>query len=114
VVLGAALKQVISSKNRYILINVTLYLPHGNRKVTALLNNNTDEALISQRFTIENKLQTAPVRRIRIIIDGHQITIYGAHDLKIKIKNNHNVIRSTRRMFYVTNITYYDIILGLA
>jgi gag-polyprotein putative aspartyl protease len=96
------------------LIDVTLYLPHNNRKITALLDSGTDETLISQRFTTKNKLQTAPVRRIKIVMNGHQITIYRTHDLEIKTKNNHNVIRNTRRIFYVTNITHYNIILGLA
>jgi hypothetical protein len=113
-VLGAVPKQAISSKNRCMLIDVTLYLPYNNRKVTALLNSDIDETLISQRFIIENKLQIAPVRRIKIVVNGHQITIYEAHDLKIKAKNDYNVIRSTRRIFYVINITHYDIILGLA
>jgi hypothetical protein len=54
--LGAALKQAISSKSRYILIDVTLYLSYGNRKVTALLDSGINETLISQRFIIENKL----------------------------------------------------------
>jgi hypothetical protein len=101
-------------KSRYILIDVTLYLFYDNRKIIVFLNNDIDETLISQRFITENKLQVASVRRIRIVIDGYQITIYGAHDLKIKTKNDYNVIRSTRRIFYVINITYYDIILGLA
>jgi hypothetical protein len=96
------------------LIDVTLYLFYGNRKITVLLDNSIDEALISQRFVIENKLQITPVRRMRIAVNGHQITIYGAHDLEIKIKDNYNIIRSTRRMFYVINMTYYNIILGLA
>ena len=112
--LGAAPKQAISSKSRCMLIDVTLYLPHNNRKVTALLDSSINETLISQRFTTENKLQAAPVGRMGIAVDGHQITIYGAHDLEIKAKDDHNVIRSTRRMFYATDMTHYDVILGLA
>jgi hypothetical protein len=51
---------------------------------------------------------------MRIIIDGHQITIYKTHNLKIKAKDNHNITRSTKPAFYATDITYYNIILGLA
>jgi hypothetical protein len=96
------------------LIDVTLYLPHSNYKVTALLNSDIDEALISQRFITENKLQIASIRRMRIAVDEYQITIYGVHDLKIKAKDDYNVTRNTRRMFYAIDMTYYNVILGLA
>jgi hypothetical protein len=51
---------------------------------------------------------------MRIAVDGHQITIYGTYNLKIKAKNDHNIIRSTKLAFYVTDMTYYNVILGLA
>jgi hypothetical protein len=51
---------------------------------------------------------------MRIAIDGHQITIYGTHDLKIKAKDDHNITRSTKPAFYATDMTHYDVILGLA
>jgi hypothetical protein len=54
--LGVAAKQADSSKSRYILIDITLYLSNNNRKITALLDSGTDEALISQRFVKENRL----------------------------------------------------------
>jgi hypothetical protein len=53
------------------LIDVTLYLSHSNRKVTVLLDSGTDEALISQRFAKKNRLQVALVRRMGIVINGH-------------------------------------------
>jgi hypothetical protein len=95
------------------LIDVILYLSHGNRRVTALLDSGTDKILIFQRFAKENKLQATPVRRMGIAINGHQITIYRTHNLKIKAKNNHNITRSTKPAFYATNITHYNIILDL-
>jgi hypothetical protein len=49
-----------------------------------------------------------------IVVDGYQITIYKTYDLKIKTKNNHNIIRSTKSIFYITNMTHYNIILDLA
>jgi hypothetical protein len=96
------------------LIDVTFYLFYNNRKIIALLNNGINETLISQRFAKENRLQVTPIRRIRIAINGHQITIYKTHNLKIKTKDNHNITRSTKPAFYTTNITHYNIILGLA
>jgi Aspartyl protease len=96
------------------LIDVTLYLPYNNSKVTALLDSGTDETLISQRFAKKNRLQTALIKRIEIAINGHQITIYKTHNLKIKAKNNHNITRNTKPAFYATNMTHYNIILGLA
>jgi hypothetical protein len=49
-----------------------------------------------------------------IAVNGHQITIYGTYDLRIKAKDNHNIIRSIKPAFYATDMIYYDIILGLA
>jgi hypothetical protein len=84
VTLGVIPKQINKSINKNMLIDVTLYLSYSNRKITALLNNGIDEALISQRFAKENRLQVALIGRIGIAINGHQITIYETHDLKIK------------------------------
>jgi hypothetical protein len=51
---------------------------------------------------------------MRIAVDGHQITIYGIYNLKIKTKDDYNITRSTKSAFYVTDMTHYNIILGLA
>jgi hypothetical protein len=51
---------------------------------------------------------------MEIAVNGHQITIYGTYDLKIKTKNDYNITRSTKPAFYATNMTHYDVILGLA
>jgi hypothetical protein len=48
-----------------------------------------------------------------IIMNGHQITIYEIHNLRIKTKDDHNITRSTKPAFYVTNMTHYNIILDL-
>jgi hypothetical protein len=47
VALGVISKQVNESISKNMLIDVTFYLSHGNRKVTVLLDNDTDETLIS-------------------------------------------------------------------
>jgi hypothetical protein len=49
-----------------------------------------------------------------IAINGYQITIYGIYNLKIKVKDDYNITRNTKPVFYVTDITHYNIILGLA
>jgi hypothetical protein len=51
---------------------------------------------------------------MRIVVNEHQITIYKTYDLRIKAKNNHNITRSIKPAFYVTNMTHYNVILGLA
>jgi len=51
---------------------------------------------------------------MRIAINEYQITIYGTYDLRIKTKDNYNITRSIKPAFYVMNMTYYNIILGLA
>jgi hypothetical protein len=96
------------------LIDVTFYLSYSNRKVTAFLDSDTDEALISQRFAKENRLQATLIGRIGIVMDKYQITIYETHDLRIKAKNNHNITRNTKPAFYITDMTHYNIILDLA
>jgi hypothetical protein len=77
------------------------------------LDNGTNEALISQRFVKKNRLQVTPVGRMSVTVNKYQITIYGTHELEIKAKNNHNVVQRTKRMLYATNITHYNVILGL-
>jgi hypothetical protein len=49
-----------------------------------------------------------------IAVDGYQITIYGTYNLRIKAKDNYNIIRNTKSAFYITDMTYYNVILGLA
>ena len=49
-----------------------------------------------------------------IAMNGHQITIYKTYNLRIKAKDNYNITRNTKPAFYVTDMTHYNIILGLA
>ena len=86
------------------LIEVILYLAHGNRKVTALLNYRTNEDLISQRFTKKNDLETTPIKRIRTTVDKYYISIYKSHNIITKVKDSRNEVRVTQRTFYATNI----------
>jgi hypothetical protein len=70
-VLGVTAKQADSLKNRYMLIDITLYLFNSNRKITALLDSDIDEVLISQRFVKKNRLQATPVRRMGIAVNEY-------------------------------------------
>jgi hypothetical protein len=49
-----------------------------------------------------------------IAINGPQITIYRTYNLRIKAKDDYNITRSIKPAFYVTDMTHYNIILGLA
>ena len=49
-----------------------------------------------------------------IAVNGHQITIYRTYNLRIKTKDDHNITRSTKPAFYTTDMTHYNVILGLA
>ena len=100
-------------ERRCIEIETTLYLPHGNRKVKALLDCGAEDEIISQRFVKQNGLQETPVGRMGVAVDGHRVTIYGAHDLLLKAKDHHNVTQHTRRTFYATDMQHYDIIFGM-
>jgi hypothetical protein len=92
VVLGVAVKQADSLKSRCILIDITLCLSNGNRKIIALLDSGIDEVLISQRFVKENRLQVTLIGRISVAVNEYQITIYETHELEIKVKNNYNIV----------------------
>ncbi len=89
---------------RYILIEITLYFSHENRKITTLLDYGANEDLISQRFTKENGLETTPVKRIKTTVDRHHIIIYRFHNIIIKAKNSRNEVRATQRTFYIIDI----------
>ena len=89
-------KNPLTTKNtRCILIEVTLYFSHENRKITVLLNYKVDKNLISQRFAKKNGLEATSVERIRIIIDKHYVTIYKFYNIIIKVKDFRNEIRVT-------------------
>jgi len=85
----------IAKNTRYILIEITLYLAHDNRKITFLFNYRADKNLISQRFIKKNNLEATPVERIRITVDRHYIIIYKSHNIIIKIKDSRSEVRAT-------------------
>ena len=78
-------------EKKYIEIEITLYLPHGNRKVKDFLDCGTENKIISQYFVKQNGLQETFIKRIKIAVDGYRITIYKSHNLLIKAKDYHNV-----------------------
>jgi len=77
------------------LIEITLYFTHGNRKVIVLFNCGVDEDLISQRFTKENGFEATPVGRIGITVDKYHITIYKSYNIITKAKDSRSEIRVT-------------------
>ncbi len=89
---------------RCMLIEIILYLAHGNRKVTALLDYGADEDFISQRFTKENSLEITPIERIGTTVDEYYIIIYRSHNIITKTKNFRSEVRVTQHTFYATNI----------
>ena len=95
---------LIIKDTRCIFIEVTLYLAHGNRKITILLNYGVDEDLISQRFIKENGLEATLIEHMRITVDRYYIIIYRFHNIIIKAKDSRNEVRVTQRTFYAINI----------
>jgi hypothetical protein len=65
-------------------------LKYRFRKIIILMNNNSEENFISQRFVKENDLINDLVEYIRKSIDGYAVIIYRKHDLIIHIKNSEN------------------------
>jgi hypothetical protein len=69
------------------IIMFNIRLEYRFRKIIILMDNNSEENFISQRFVKENNLISDLIKRIRKFIDGYAIIIYGKHDLIIYIKN---------------------------
>jgi len=86
---------LIIKDTQYILIEIILYLAHGNRKVIILFNYGADEDLISQHFAKENGLEVTPVGYMEITVDGYYITIYKSYNIITKIKDSRNEVRVT-------------------
>jgi hypothetical protein len=80
--------KIISFHVFIIIFNVRL--EHEFRKIIVLMNNNSEENFIFQRFVKENSLISDLIKRIRKFIDGYTIIIYGKHDLVIYIKDSGN------------------------
>jgi hypothetical protein len=80
--------KIISSRAFIIIFNVRL--EHELRKIIVLVNNNSEENFISQRFVKENGLIDDLIKYIEKFIDGYAIIIYRKHDLIIYIKNSEN------------------------
>ncbi len=89
-------KDPLTAKNtRYMLIEITLYFSHKNRKIIILLNYKINKDLISQRFAKKNSLKTTLIERIKTTVDEHYITIYKSHNIIIKTKDSRNEVRAT-------------------
>jgi len=86
---------LITKNTRCILIEITLYLTHDNRKITTLLNYKINKNLISQHFTKENNLKTTPIKRMGTTVDRYYIIIYKSHNIIIKIKDSRSEVRVT-------------------
>jgi hypothetical protein len=65
-------------------------LKYGFRKIIILINNDSEENFISQRFVKKNDLISDLIKYMKEFIDGYAVTIYGKHDLIIHIKDSEN------------------------
>jgi hypothetical protein len=88
VTLGKNLFKATSSHAFIIIFNIRL--EYKLRKIITLINNDSEENFISQRFVKENDLISDPIKCIEKFIDRYTITIYKKHDLSIYIKNSEN------------------------
>jgi hypothetical protein len=79
----------ITSFHAFIII-FNIRLEHGLRKIIILIDNDSEENFISQRFVKKNGLISDPIKYIGKSIDEHTITIYGKHDLITYIKDSGN------------------------
>jgi hypothetical protein len=80
--------KIISSHAFIIIFNIRL--KYRFRKIIILVNNDSEENFIFQRFVKENDLISDLIKYIEKFIDGYTIIIYRKHDLIIYIKNLEN------------------------
>jgi hypothetical protein len=93
------------------IIIFNIRLEHKLRKIIILMDNNSEENFISQRFVKKNDLIGDPIKCMKKFIDGHTIIIYKKHDLITHIKNLRNQNQTNIINVLAANIKRYDIIL---
>jgi hypothetical protein len=81
VALNKKFSKIISFYVFIIVFNIRL--EYAFRKIIILIDNNSEENFISQRFVKENDLIDDLIKYIKEFIDGYTIIIYGKHDLII-------------------------------
>jgi hypothetical protein len=72
------------------IIVFNIRLEYRLRKIIVLMNSNSEENFISQRFVKKNGLISDSIKCIRESIDKYTIIIYGKHDLITYIKDLRN------------------------
>jgi hypothetical protein len=88
VALGKDSFKTISFHAFIIIFNIRL--KHRFRKIIILMNNNSEENFIFQRFVKKNDLISDPIERMEEFIDRYTVIIYGKHDLITHIKDSEN------------------------
>jgi hypothetical protein len=101
--------KIISSYVFIIVFNIRL--KHRLRKIIVLMNSDSEENFISQRFVKENDLINDLIKYIRKFIDRYTVTIYRKHDLIIYIKDLGNQNQTNIINFFAADMERYDIIL---
>jgi hypothetical protein len=99
-----------TSSHAFIII-FNIRLEYRFRKIIALIDNDSEENFISQRFVKKNDLIDDSIKCIKESIDGYTVIIYRKHDLVIHIKNSENQNQTNIVNFLAANIERYDIIL---
>jgi hypothetical protein len=77
--LGRTSKRTRQTKK--IIIDTIFRLPQKNRRISALLNIDTEDNFIFQRLIIEINLFPKRMNRSGITVDKYRIYIYGRHQL---------------------------------
>jgi hypothetical protein len=80
--------KAISSHAFIIIFNIRL--EYRLRKIIILIDSDSEENFISQRFVKKNDLINNLIKCIKKFIDEYTIIIYGKHDLIIYIQNSEN------------------------
>jgi hypothetical protein len=80
--------KAISSHAFIIIFNIRL--EYRLRKIIILIDSDSEENFISQRFVKKNNLISDLIRYIGKSIDGYAVIIYEKHDLIIHIKDSEN------------------------
>jgi hypothetical protein len=97
---------------RSLQLQIDIPSPQGWRTLHALLDSGAEENFISQRVVMESRLQSKMAATRVKSIDGHQIVVYGQHEIETHANDKRGISGYVEQRFLATDIKGYDMILG--
>ena len=80
--------------------------------VRVLIDSGAELSFISQRIIAENGLSATTLSIRAHAVDGHEVQVYGEHDLKVHATDERGPCYEQAVHFLASNISDFDVILG--